>query len=256
MNRAFAFTSRNIKELMRDPLGYIFCVGFPLVMLVIMTLVDRSIPKESGMTVFHIESLAPAVAVFGQMFVMLFTAISVATDRSGTFLMRLYATPMTAADLTAGYILPMLAVAVFQSVVTFALSFVISLILGEALSIAGILLCIVMLIPSALMFIGFGLIFGVLFNEKSAPGMCSLIISLGSFLGGIWFDAEATGGVMLKMCKCLPFFYCTKSARSAMALSFTTSGFLIPMLITVICALVLTALGCFAFSKKMRADLG
>lgn len=256
MNRSFAFASRNIKELMRDPLGYIFCVGFPLVMLVIMTLVDRSIPKESGMTVFHIENLAPAVAVFGHMFVMLFTAISVATDRSGTFLMRLYATPMTAADLTAGYILPMLAVAVFQSVITFAFAFIISLILGQALSLAGILVCILTLIPSALMFIGFGLIFGVLFNEKSAPGMCSLVISLGSFLGGIWFDAEATGGVMLKMCKCLPFFYCTKSARSAMSLSFTTSGFVLPILIVVVCAVVLTALGCFTFAKKMRADLG
>lgn len=255
MNRKLAFASRNIKEMMRDPLGYIFCIGFPLIMLVLMTIVDQSIPKE-GVDTFHIENLAPGVAVFGQMFVMLFTALNISTDRSGTFIMRLYATPMTASDLTAGYIFPMLTIAVVQSVITFAVAFVISLILGSALSIGGILLCILTLIPSAAMFIGFGLIFGVLFNEKTAPGLCSIIISLGGFFGGIWFSAESTGGVMLKICKCMPFFYCTKTARSAISMDFSCEAILLPMLIVIVCAVVLTTLGCFAFSKKMRADLG
>lgn len=255
MNRALAFTSRNIKELLRDPLGYIFCLGFPLIMLVIMTLVDQSIPKEA-VTVFHIENLAPGVAVFGQMFVMLFTALNVSNDRSGTFLMRLYATPMTAADLTAGYIIPMFIISVIQAAITFAAAFVISVIIGSALSIGGMLMSMLALIPSALMFIGFGLIFGVLFNEKSAPGLCSIIISLGSFFGGIWFDAQGTGGVMLKICKCTPFYYCTKAARSAMALKFDGNGFVMPILIVVLCAVLMITLGSFSFSKKMRADLG
>lgn len=255
MNRTWAFTSRNIKELLRDPLGYIFCVGFPLIMLIIMTVVDQSIPKETVKT-FHIENLAPGVAVFGQMFIMLFTALNISTDRSGTFLMRLYATPMTAGDLTAGYIIPMLIVSVVQSIITFAAAFIISVIIGNTLNVLGVLLCMLSLIPSALMFIGFGLIFGVLFNEKSAPGLCSIIISLGGFFGGIWFDAQSTGGIMLKLCKCMPFFYCTKSARSAVVLDFSGEGFLLPLLIVVVCAVILTALGCFTFSKKMRADLG
>ena len=50
--------------------------------------------------------------------------------------------------------------------------------------------------------------FGSLFNDKAAPGVSSIIISLGSFLGGIWFDADATGGTMLDICKALPFYYC------------------------------------------------
>lgn len=255
MNRAFAFSSRNIRELLRDPLGYIFCIGFPLIMLVIMTVLDQSIPKEA-VTVFHIEKLAPGVAVFGQMFVMLFTSLNISTDRSGTFLMRLYATPMTASDLTVGYVLPMLAVAVIQCLITFVTAFIISLIIGSTLSIAGMLASMLTLIPSALMFIGFGLIFGVLFNEKSAPGLCSIIISLGGFFGSIWFDAESTGGMMLKLCRVMPFFYCTRSARAAMSLDFTAKGYFVPLLIVTVCAAVLISLGCFTFSKKMRADLG
>ena len=89
MHKIKAFAVRNGMEILRDPLSYIFCVGFPLVMLVVMTLVDRSIPAEAGMTIFRIDNLAGGIAVFGQMFVMLFTAITVAKDRSGAFLMPL-----------------------------------------------------------------------------------------------------------------------------------------------------------------------
>ena len=57
MNRVFAFTRRNIKELLRDPLGYIFCLGFPLVMLIIMSVVNTSIPKgANGPSVFEIDN--------------------------------------------------------------------------------------------------------------------------------------------------------------------------------------------------------
>ena len=252
MNRTLAFSKRCFKEMLRDPLSYIFCLGFPLVMLIIMTLVDRSIP-ENGPGVFHIDKLTPAVAIFGQTFVMLFTALTVSNDRAGAFLMRLYATPMTGNDFTCGYLLPMMGIAFIQSVITFAAGFIISLILGEALSVGGMLLCLVVLLPSALMFIAIGFIFGTLFNEKTAPPLCSIIISLGSFLGGIWFDAETTGGVMLTLCKCLPFFYCTKSARSAAALDFSAEGFFIPLLIVAACAALLTFLGSVIFSRRMKA---
>lgn len=252
MSRALAFSKRVIKEMLRDPLSYIFCLGFPLIMLIIMTLVDRSIP-DKGPTVFRIANLTPGVAVFGQMFVMLFTSLTVSTDRSGAFLTRLYATPMTSRDFTLGYILPMLAIAFLQSVITFASGFVISLIIGSAMNIGGMLLCLAVLLPSSLIFISLGFIFGTLFNEKSSPGLCSIIISLGSFLGCIWYDAEASGGIMLTICKCLPFYYCTKAARSANALDLTAQGFLIPLLIVIACAALLISLASMLFCKRMKS---
>ncbi|SDB50970.1 ABC-2 type transport system permease protein [Ruminococcaceae bacterium FB2012] len=253
MNRAFAFSKRCFKEMIRDPLSYIFCLGFPLVMLVIMSLVNNSIPAESNVTTFRIENLTPAVAIFGQMFVMLFTSLTVSADRSGAFLMRLFATPMTGRDFSLGYILPMLVIAVLQSVITFIAGFIISLIVGSALNIGGMLVTLIVLLPSALMFVAIGFIFGTLFNEKAAPPLSSIIISLGSFMGGIWFDAEKTGGIMLTLCKCTPFFYCTKSARSAMALDFGAENFFIPLLIVTACAALLTAVSAAIFSRKMKA---
>lgn len=253
MYKIKAFAVRNVKELSRDPLSYIFCLGFPVVMLIIMTIVNESIPSEANMTIFRIDNLAGGIAVFGQTFVMLFTAMTVTKDRNGAFLVRMYASPMKSADFIGGYIIPMLIISVMQSIVAFVISFVISLITGTEINISGLLFAVIALIPSALMFTAFGLLFGTLFNEKAAPGLCSIIISLGSFLGNIWFDSEATGGVMLKICKALPFYYCTKTARSSIALDF--SEFILPMIVTSVCAVLFTILASVVFKSRMKADL-
>lgn len=255
MQRITAFTSRNIKEMLRDPLSYIFCLGFPLVMLVVMTIVNESIPPEANMTIFRIDNLAGGVAVFGQTFIMLFTAITVAGDRKGAFLVRMYASPMQSVDFILGYMLPMLVISIVQTCITYIASFVISIITGTELSAAGLMLSLVSSIPSAVMFIAFGMLFGTFFNEKAAPGVCSIIISLGSFLGGIWFDAEGTGGVMLTCCKCLPFFYCTKALRASSAMDFGFDEYVLPMIIVTACGAVIFAVSSVIFRMKMKADL-
>lgn len=255
MRRIGAFAQRNAQEILRDALSYIFCLGFPLVMLIIMTLVDRSIPPEAGMTIFRIDNLSGGIAIFGQMFVMLFTAISVARDRSGAFLLRLFSSPMTAMDFILGYMLPMLAIALLQAGLLLVFSLGVSLLTGTALSLGGVLLSVLPLIPSAVFFIGLGLLFGTLCNDKAAPGLCSIIISLGAFLGSIWFDAQATGGVLLDISRCLPFLYCTASVRAAMQLRLTWEALWLPLLI-VTCSAALTALlAAVAFRWRMRAEL-
>ena len=174
MHKIKAFSKRNQKEILRDPLSYIFCLGFPLVMLFVMTIVNESIPEEAGMTIFRIDNLSGGIAVFGQTFVMLFTAITVAKDRSSAFLSRMYASPMTSNDFTLGYMFPMLVIAVVQNLITYAVSFIVSLIVGVSINPVGLLISMLALIPSAIMFISFGFLFGTLFDEKAAPGFCSI----------------------------------------------------------------------------------
>lgn len=253
MNRITAFASRNFKEVVRDPLSYIFCLGFPLVMLVIMTLVNESIPPEANMTIFRIDNLAGGIAVFGLTFVMLFTCLTIAKDRSGAFLTRLYSSPMSAADFILGYSLPMILLCLIQMLIAFAASFVISLITGGSLNIGGLLLSAAALIPSAAMFTALGILFGCLFGEKAAPGMCSIIISLASFLGGVWFDPDSTGGILLKICRVLPFYHSVRAARAAAAFDVDTC--LPSLLITVAYAMVIVIAAVLAFSGKMRADV-
>ena len=254
MNRIAAFSSRNMKEILRDPLSYIFCFGFPLVMLVIMSIVNQSIPAEAGMTIFNIENLSGGIAMFGLTFVMLFSCLTVSKDRSGAFLTRLYASPMKSVDFIAGYMLPVLLLALIQLVISFGASLIAALILGEdTMNIGGVLLAIVMLIPAAVFFSAAGLLFGSLLNEKAAPGLCSIIISLATILGGVFFDAESAGGIMLDVSNALPFFHAVKAARLAVALDFGDIG--IHVLITSAYAVVMTVLAAVVFRSKMRSDL-
>ena len=255
MNKTISFAKRNLKEMYRDVLSYVFCLAFPIVMLVIMTLVNESIPAEANMTIFRIDNLMGGIIIFGQTFVMLFTTLLVSKDRESSFLMRLYASPMKSTDFTMGYFLPMLLIAVAQAFVAVAASLVISLITGVKLNLGGALLSVIVSVPSAIMFIGTGVLLGTLLNSNAAPGLCSIVISLGSFLGGIWFDAEGTGGVMYKICKCLPFIYCTKTVRSAIAMDFSKDGFLVPVFVVAAVALALSVLAAEVFKAKMKADL-
>ncbi len=253
MSKTTAFSSRNFKEIVRDPLSYIFCLGFPLVMLVVMTLVNDGIPAEAKMTIFRIDNLAGGIAVFGLTFIMLFVCLTVSKDRSGAFLMRLYASPMTSGSFIAGYLLPSVLLAVMQVAVTFAASVIISLIKDVELNIGGALLSIVTLLPTVIMFITLGLLFGTLFSEKAAPGLCSVVISFASFLGGVWFDVDNTSGVLANICGVLPFVHSVKTARMTCALDF--SEIAPHILITCGYAVVTTALSIVVFKKKMRADL-
>lgn len=251
VHKVRAFAWRSGLEMLRDPLSYLFCLGFPLVMLAVMTLVDATIPTQANMTIFHIDNLCGGIAVFGQMFVMLFTAITVAKDRSGAFLLRMYATPMAAADFAAGYMLPMLLVAMAQGVLIMLASVLVGMITGVSLSAVGLALGLLTLVPSAVLFIAFGLLIGSLFNDKAAPGLCSIIISLGSFLGSIWFDAESAGGVLLNVCRVLPFHYCTKAVRAAMH----GQAVLQSMGVVAMFAVLVSAVAAQAFKMKMKAEL-
>lgn len=253
MNKIKAFSIRNFKEITRDPLSYLFCLGFPLVMLAVMTIVNDSIPPEAAMTIFRIDNLSGGIAVFGLSFVMLFVCLSAAKDRSGAFLVRLYATPMRSSDFIAGYIIPTALLAVIQIIITFAASLVVSLITGVKLPPIGLLLAALTLLPTVIMMISCGLLFGTLFSEKAAPGLCSVVISFASFLGGVWFDVEAVGGVMQKICNALPFFHAVKAARLAAALSF--DDYLLHLLITIVYAFVITIAAVITFKQKMKADL-
>lgn len=254
MNRTLQFAKRNLIELSRDVLGYIFCIAFPILMLIVMSVVNESIPKEAGMTTFRIDNLSGGILIFGQTFVMLFTAILVATDRSTSFLLRLYASPMKSRDFTNGYMFPMILISIVQAIVLMLSSCVVAKISGVELKVGGLLLVILLSIPSAIMFLSIGLIFGSLLNEKSAPGVCSVIVSAGTFLGGVFFDAEGVGGPILKVCNCLPFLYCTRVARSTIQMDFHWETFGKSLLIVSLTAIAMAALAVLTFRSRMKAD--
>lgn len=248
--RIFTFAWRVTLELLRDPLSYVFALGFPLVMLVVMTLVNESIPPEAGMTIFTLPSLIPAVWIFGMTFLMLFSAQLLAKDRSEAFLVRLYLSPMTPADFLIGYLLPASALTILQGILTYLAGTVIGLITGGSIPFTGILCSIGLSLPSVMLFLSLGLVFGSCCSERAAPGVSSALISAAGLLGGIWMDVDAMGGVWLRICRALPFYHAVKIARDGAALDF---GELLPSLAVVTgYAAVFFILAAVLFSRQRK----
>lgn len=206
--RLLTFSGRTAKEILRDPLNLGFGLGFPLVLLLLLSAIQANIP----VTLFEIESLTPGITVFGLSFMTLFSATLIAKDRESALLQRLYTTPLTATDFIFGYVLPVLPIGLMQSVICYLMA----MILGLSITIT-ILYAIFFILPVALLFIAVGLLCGSVFNTKQVGGICgALFTNLAAWLSGIWFDLNLVGGVFKKIAYALPFVHAVELERAVL----------------------------------------
>ncbi len=207
MRRLSAFCARVAKEILRDPLTLAFGLGFPVVLMLLLSAIQSNIPVE----LFEIAHLTPGIATFGLSFLTLFSSLLIAKDRKSALLQRLYTTPMTARDFILGYTLPMLPIAILQTVVCYLLA----LILGLSPT-PYLLFALVAAIPNAWFYISLGLLFGSALNDKQVGGVCgTLLTNLSAWLSGTWFDLELVGGAFRKIAYALPFVHAVEWARAA-----------------------------------------
>lgn len=240
--RMLTFAKRNIKEILRDPLNLFFGLGFPLILILLLSLIQANIPVP----LFEIDHLTPGVTVFGLSFMTLFSATLIAKDRGSALLQRLYTTPMTPVDFILGYTLPILPVALAQSAICYA----VALLLGLTPSL-NILFALVMIIPVALLYIALGLLFGSILTDKQAGAVCgSILTNLSAWLSGIWFDLDLVGGVLKKIAYALPFVHAVEMERAAISGSFDQ---ILPHLLWVLgYALACTVAAILLFLRQMK----
>ena len=207
--RMLAFAKRNTMELLRDPINLAFGLGFPLVLILLLSAIQANIPAK----LFEIGHLTPGITVFGLSFMTLFSATVISKDRSSAFLQRLYTTPMTAPDFILGYTLPIVPIAVMQSIVCY----IAAIILGLEVTV-NILWAIVFILPISISYIALGLLFGSVLNDKQVGGVCgALLINLSAWLSGTWFDLALVGGAFQKIAYALPFVHAVEMERAILA---------------------------------------
>ena len=211
--RMLTFAKRNAKEMVRDPLNLMFGIGFPLVILLLLSAIQANVP----VSLFEIQKLTPGITVFGLSFMTLFSATIISRDRGSSFVQRLYTTPMTAKDFILGYTLPMLPLAMAQC----AICYVAAIVIG--LEITGTILCaVVFILPVSVLYISIGLLCGSLLNDKQVGGVCgALLTNLTAWLSGVWFDLELVGGVFKKIAYALPFAHAVEMEQEVLAGNFT-----------------------------------
>lgn len=207
MKRIRAFAGRNFREILRDPLDLGFGLGFPIVLLLLLTVIQRNIP----VSIFELPHLTPGIAVFSLSFLSLFAGLLLAHDRESAFLVRLYTSPMKPREYLAAYALPLLPVALLQGAVCFVLAFFLGLPFSW-----GTLLSLASLLPAALFYTALGLLFGSLCTEKQVGSLSgALLTNLSAWLSGVWFDITLLGEGFGAVCRVLPFYRAVELARAA-----------------------------------------
>lgn len=240
--RMLTFAKRNAKEILRDPLNLGFGLGFPLVLLVLLSALQRNIP----VSLFEIDTLTPGITVFGLSFMTLFSATLVAKDRESAFLQRLYTTPLKGFEFIIGYMLPLLPIALAQTVICYLFAIP----LGLTVS-ANIIYAVIGIIPMAVFNIALGLLCGSIFGVKQVGGICgALLTNLSAWLSGVWFDLKLVGGFFEKLANALPFFRAAEAEKALFGgnpeLAFSH---ILPIIIYCIS---ITAVAVFLFLKQMK----
>ena len=210
--RWLAFTKRTGKEIILDPLTIAFGLGMPVALLLLLSAINKSIPAGQGPDNFRIQYLTPGINVFAMSFLTLMGGLLLSKDRGSSLLQRLLTTPLTAADYIIGYALPLIPIALLQSIVCYLFA----LILGLTFTADVILAVLISLIP-ALMFTALGLLLGTVLNEKQVGGICgALVTNLTAWLSGAWFSLDLVGGAFKTVAQCLPFYHAVEMQKAVL----------------------------------------
>lgn len=238
--KMLTFARRCAKEILRDPLNLCFGLGFPLVLLLLLSAIQANIP----VSLFEIDNLAPGITVFGMSFITLFAATLISRDRESALLQRLYTTPLSGFDFIIGYMLPLLPIAVGQALICY----LIAIPLGLTPSV-NIALAIVGIIPMAVFNIALGLLCGSILSVKQVGGVCgALLTNLSAWLSGVWFDLELVGEAFRKIAYVLPFVHAVEAERAFIS-GATSLTHLLPVTAY---ALLTTAAAVFFFLRQMK----
>ena len=225
--RVMTFAKRCTKEILRDPINLGFGLGFPLVLLLLLSALQANIP----VSLFEIDTLTPGITVFGLSFMTLFSATLVAKDRESALLQRLYTTPLTGFDFIIGYMLPLLP-------------------LGLTLSV-NIIYAVIGMIPMAIFNIALGLLCGSIFGVKQVGGICgALLTNLSAWLSGVWFDLKLVGGVFEKIANALPFVHAVEMGKALFSGDFGLAAtHILPI---VLYGVAITVIAVFCFLGQMK----
>lgn len=240
--RFMTFSKRCGKEILRDPVNVGFGLGFPLVLLYLLTAIQANIP----VSLFEIDNLTPGLSVFGLSFITLFSATLISKDRESAFLERLYTTPLSGMEFILGYMLPLIPMAVGQTLICYAAAIP----LGLTVSV-NIIYSLLGSLPISIFYISLGLLCGSLLGSKQVGGICgALLTNVAAYFSGVWFDLSLVGGFFEKIANALPFLHAAEMQKALFHGDFSVAITHAPVVL--IYCIITAALAVLCFLRKMK----
>ncbi len=240
--RMMTFAKRCTKEILRDPINLGFGLGFPLVLLLLLSSLQANIPVN----LFEINTLTPGITIFGLSFITLFSATLVAKDRESAFLQRLYTTPLTGVDFIMGYMLPILPIVLGQTIICYLFAIPLGLTFH-----VNIIYAVIGIIPMAIFNIALGLLCGSVLGVKQVGGICgALLTNLSAWLSGVWFDLKLVGGLFEKTANMLPFVHAVEMEKALFNGNF--EAVVTHLLPIILYSVLVTVVAVFCFLSQMK----
>lgn len=240
--RMFTFAKRCAKEILRDPINLAFGLGFPLVLLALLSAIQAGIP----VSLFEIDTLTPGITVFGLSFLTLSSATLIAKDRESALLQRLYTTPLTGFDFVLGYMLPLLPIAIGQIIICYLFAIPLGLTVG-----VNIIYAVIGILPMAIFNIALGLLCGSVLGVKQVGGICgALLTNLSAWFSGVWFDLNLVGGSFKEIADALPFVHAAEMEKAFFNGNFEVAAE--HMLPVFLYSVAVTLVAVFCFLRQMK----
>lgn len=142
----------------------------------------------------------------------------------------------------------MLAMALAQAAITLLASCIV----GLEISI-NLLLAILMTTLTSLLFVGFGLLFGSLMNDKAVGGICgALLTNVAGWLSGVFIPIDLIGGAFKKAADILPFYHSVQTIKAVLGGNFDE---VLPNLTVVVAySVVIFVLAVIVFQRRMSGE--
>jgi ABC-2 type transport system permease protein len=176
----------------------------------------------------------------------LFSATLIAKDRESALLQRLYTTPLTGFDFIMGYMLPLLPIALGQTVICYLFAIPLGLTFH-----VNIIYAVIGIIPMAIFNIALGLLCGSVLGVKQVGGICgALITNLSAWLSGVWFDLNLVGGIFENIANALPFVHAVEMEKALFNGNFESAlSHVLPILLY---SIFTTVVAVFSFLRQIK----
>lgn len=240
--KTWIYAKRNLKELLSDSLSLIFMIGLPAFLLVFMVLLNKKLPFNEA---FKPENFVPSAIIFSFAFLTMFSASLIAKDRGSNFLSRMFVSPLKAHNYILGYTIPILIIAVIQSIILYSVGFAVGLPFN-----VNVIISLPFLIIVALLFVSLGLLFGSILIDKQVGPIVSILVQVVAFLSGMWFSLDLIGGAFKVIGYILPFVHSVNLIKYVLVGDYHL--LLVPMLVISGYIIALMLLAIFLFKKNMK----
>jgi ABC-2 type transport system permease protein len=200
--RSLALAKRTFTEVWRDPLALALTIGLPAALLVVFQAFGQFDD------IFKPASLTPGIVLFGFVMLMFSMAMTLSRDRETTLFARLLTAPLRSNEFVTAYSLPYIPVAIIQGLVLFAIGAAFGMEINGSLALVALIL-----IVTAVFYIGLGMIIGSVFSYKTVP-FAYMVILLLTIFGGAWMNLDSIGGAFQAVGNVFPFAHALDATRS------------------------------------------